>query len=231
MLRQGGDQSPGACPHHGQPVHPSLQLPHPPRRHWLGASGRKALPALLRATRGCWRPPVPGEGQEKAQPCPAASLTLPRQEERPPPPRLCPSTGQEAETGHPNPREPRPTEGQAPSLSRHRPQISGTPGTNCTPRSQGPEQHEAPCRALRSLCPGPCEPWCTPPTPRSHCQVPNHAPAGGAGALNMTLAEPRRDPRQRAFFTPGQREPGAPWAGTEVMRVIPAGPSLHAHSG
>lgn len=62
--------------------------------------------------------------------------------------------------------EPRPTEGHAPSLSRHPPEI---PGENCTPRSQGPEQHEGPCRALHSLCPGPCEPWCTlhPPTLQS----------------------------------------------------------------
>lgn len=66
-----------ACP----PLPPAPLLPS---RRWLGASGRKALPALLRATRGCLRPPVPGEGQEKAEPCLAAILTLPRQEERPP---------------------------------------------------------------------------------------------------------------------------------------------------
>lgn len=125
--------------------------------------------------------------------------------------------------------EPRPTEGHAPSLSRHPPEI---PGKNCTPRSQGPEQHKGPCRALHSLCPGPCEPWCTPHPPPSS---PKPALARGAGGLNAVLAEPSRQPSQWAFFTPtpaplarpaGKQGAGAPWAGVEVMSVIPAGPGL-----
>lgn len=64
---------------------------------------------------------------------------------------------------------------------------------------------------------------------------PKPAPARGAGGLNTALAEPSRQPSQWAFFTPtpaplarpaGKRGAGAPWAGVEVMSVIPAGPGL-----
>lgn len=141
------------------PSTPPSSSPTPHPRRWLGASGRKALPALLGATRGCSRPPLTGEAQETAEPCPAGSLTLTRQEERLPKPRgLSPALSPQHRTGTRTHPEPHPTEGRAPSLSCHPPEIPGTPEVK-------DRAARGPCQAFCSLCPGPCEPWCTPHRP------------------------------------------------------------------